>query len=330
VKTVLVTGAGAGIGLAIARAMREAGWQVWAGVRKPAHHEALAALGAWPLALDVRDPTQVRDAAVAVGGRLDALVHNAGVGGIGPLAGWPDRDLQDLFDTNVFGPHRLSNALLPALLAARGRIVCIGSQGGSLTAPGMGPYTMSKHALEAYAQCLRLELAPQGVAVCIVQPGAVATDIGAKGLAQNLARLDATPAPLDTMARAMARALRAPTEPDPAAPESASNRRHAPPSAVAAVVRGLLEGPEPALRHLVGTRWEGDRVITTLLERLVDAALSPSHGLAEAELQQLLHRAWAARAGGAAPPGLSRHDETITQTGGTRPNTTCPTESGEK
>ena len=310
-KTVLVTGAGAGIGLAIAQNLLAAGWQVWAGVRKPAHHEALAALGAQPLALDVRDAAQVRAAAAAVGGRLDALVHNAGVGGIGPLAGWSDHELRDLFDTNVFGPHRLSNALLPALVAVRGRIVCIGSQGGSLTAPGMGPYTMSKHALEAYAQCLRLELAPHGVAVSIVQPGAVATDIGANGLAQNLARLGATPPPLDTLARAMADSLRAPAEPDPAAPESAANRRHAPPSAVAAVVRQVLESPAPALRYLVGTRWEGDRVIAALLERLIDAARSPSHGFGEAELQQALHAAWQARVGAAQAPARPPRDGTI-------------------
>ncbi len=295
VKSALVTGAGAGIGRAIVEALLAEGWQVFAGARKPAHLQALAALGAVPLALDVRDAAQVQATAAAVGPRLDALVHNAGVGGLGPLAGWGDDDLHALFDTNLFGPHRLTNALLPALLAARGRIVCIGSQGGSITSPGMGPYTMSKHALEAYAACLRAELAPHGVAVSIVQPGAVATEIGANGLADNLARLAAVPAPFDAQARALAEALQSPRELDAAAPESAANRRFAPPSFVATTVQQALNVAQPQARYLVGTRWEGDRVIGALLDRLIDAATSPSHRMDEAELVERVRQAWRSR-----------------------------------
>ncbi len=301
---VLVTGAGSGIGLAIVQALRAAGRPVWAAARRETHLQQLAALGAWPLRLDVREPTQVRAAAATVmahlherGQGLAGLVHNAGVGGIAPLAGWPDDDLLALFDTNVFGPHRLTNALLPALLAARGRIVCIGSMGGSITSPTMGPYTMSKHALEAYAECLRQELAPQGVAVSIVQPGAVATDIGENGRAGNLARLAATPPPFDTLAAAVAESIRAPSAPDPEAPESARNRRFAAPAAVAEVVMQALQATVPQARYLVGTRWESDRVVEALLARLIDAATSPSQALAEDELVARLRAAWRSRGG---------------------------------
>jgi NAD(P)-dependent dehydrogenase (short-subunit alcohol dehydrogenase family) len=271
---------------------------VWAGARRPAHLQALAALGARPLRLDVTEPDDVAAAAAAVaeaGDGLAGLVHNAGVGGIAPLAGWPDADLQALFDTNVFGPHRLTNALLPALLAAQGRIVCIGSMGGSITSPTMGPYTMSKHALEAYADCLRQELAPHGVAVAIVQPGAVATDIGANGHDGNLARLAATPAPFDGLAQAVAQALRTPAEPDPAAPESAANRRFAAPAAVAEVVMQALFAAQPQARYLVGTRWESDRVVEALITRLIDAAQSPSQGLGEEALLERVRKAWRGR-----------------------------------
>jgi NAD(P)-dependent dehydrogenase (short-subunit alcohol dehydrogenase family) len=303
-EPVLVTGAGSGIGLAIVQALRAAGRPVWAAARREVHLQHLAGLGAWPLQLDVREPAQVRAAAATVmahlherGQGLAGLVHNAGVGGIAPLAGWPDDDLLALFDTNVFGPHRLTNALLPALLAARGRIVCIGSMGGSITSPTMGPYTMSKHALEAYAECLRQELAPQGVAVSIVQPGAVATDIGENGREGNLARLAATPPPFDTLAAAVAESIRAPSAPDPAAPESARNRRYAAPAAVAEVVMQALQAPEPQARYLVGTRWESDRVVEALLARLIDAATSPSQALAEDELVARLRAAWRSRGG---------------------------------
>ena len=101
-------------------------------------------LGAQPLPLDVRNPQQVQQAADTVSASelgLHAVVHNAGVGGVGLLAGWPDEDVQSLFDTNVFGPHRLTRALLPLLLQSRGRVVCSGSQDGSITSPFMGPYS---------------------------------------------------------------------------------------------------------------------------------------------------------------------------------------------
>lgn len=295
---VLVTGAGSGIGLATVRALLAAGHPVYAGARRPLHREMLQALGATPLTLDVRDAEQVQRAATDIadfGRGLFGLVHNAGVGGIGVLQSWTDADLQALFDTNVFGPHRLTRALLPLLLASRGRVVCIGSQGGSITAPFMGPYTMSKHALEAYASCLRQELAAHGVAVSIVQPGAVATDIGANGLAGNVARLQATAPPFDVDAAAVLADLRSPAAPRPKEPESARNRRHAPPALVAEAVMQALWDQQPEARYLVGTRWEGHRVLSTLIERLIDANDSPAMRLPIAELLALVEAAAARR-----------------------------------
>lgn len=298
---VLVTGAGSGIGRATVQALLEAGVPVFAAARRETHLQQLRALGAHALALDVRDPAQVAAAAAQVqtaGQGLYGLVHNAGVGGIGLLPSWPDADVQALFDTNVFGPHRLTNALLPLLLQSRGRIVCIGSQGGSVTMPFMGPYTMSKHALEAYAACLRMELAPHRVAVSIVQPGAVKTDIGDNGREGNESRLRATPAPFDDAAQAALHGLRHPTEARPDEPESARNRRSAEPAAVAATVLQALAEPEPQARYLFGTRWEGDRVIAALTERLLDAACSPSHGWDEDAWLAHCRQAWRVRSSG--------------------------------
>ncbi len=294
-KPVLVTGAGSGIGLAIVKALLKTGTPVFAGARRAAHLQMLRDLGATAVALDVRDPVQVSEAALAVqaaGQGLHGLVHNAGVGGLGVLASWSDADLHDLFNTNVYGPHRLTRALLPALLAAQGRVVCIGSQGGSITSPFMGPYTMSKHALEAYAACLQLELARHHVAVSIVQPGAVATEIGDNGRAGTEARLQNTPAPFEVAASAVLQSLREPAELQPDQPESASNRRFAQPAAVAEVVLLALTAATPQARYLVGTRWEGDRVITALTQRLLDAARSPSHQWSEAEFLAHCQRAW--------------------------------------
>ena len=295
---VLVTGAGSGIGLATVQALLQAGHDVIAGARRPAHLRMLQDIGTTALALDVRDAAQVQQAAAAVGAAgqgLLGLVHNAGVGGIGLLPSWSDADVLELFDTNVFGPHRLTRALLPALLSAGGRVVCIGSMGGNITAPFMGPYTMSKHALEAYAACLGQELAPHGVAVSIVQPGAVATAIGDNGREANIARLQATQAPFDEASGAALKVLLAPAPPRADQPESAANRRHAAPAAVAAVVMQALFDDKPQARYLVGTRWEGDRVIAALSARLLDAAQSPSHRWDEATFIAHCQQAWRQR-----------------------------------
>ncbi len=249
--------------------MLDSGHRVFAAARQSAHLAMLQDLGATAVPLDVRDAAQVQQAADSVsqlGQGLFGLVHNAAVGGIGVLASWPDADVQDLFDTNVFGPHRLTRAFLPSLLAARGRIVCIGSQGGSITMPFMGPYTMSKHALEAYAECLRQELEPHGVTVSMVQPGAVATGLGDKGRAGNVQRLRATPPPFADSAAAVLASLDAARAEQADAPESVSNRRAAPPSKVADVVMQALFDAKPQARYLVGTRWEGGRVISALIE----------------------------------------------------------------
>ena len=299
---VLVTGAGSGIGLATTRALLQAGHAVFAGARRQAHLQMLQELGATAVPLDVCDAAQVQQAALTVaqavaqaGHGLHGLVHNAGVGGLGVLQRWPDDELHALFDTNVYGPQRLTRALLPQLLAARGRVVCIGSQGGSITMPFMGPYTMSKFALEAYADCLRQELAPHHVGVSIVQPGAVATDIGDNGRAGTMRRLQATEPPFADAAAAVLASMKTPSAPRPEEPESAGNRRAAAPEKVAQVVLQALFDETPQARYLVGTRWEGDRVITALIERLLDANASPSHRLTMAELLARVEDQHAAR-----------------------------------
>jgi len=120
--------------------------------------------------------------------------------------------------------------------------------------------------------------------VSIVQPGAVATDIGDNGQAGTVRRLLATEAPFAEAAAGVLAAMNAPAAPRPEAPESASNRRHAAPGKVAEVVLQALFDATPQARYLMGTRWEGDRVITALIDRLLDASASPSHRLTLTEL----------------------------------------------
>jgi len=134
--------------------------------------------------VDVTDAAQVAAAAATVGGTLDGLVNNAGIGIGGPLEIVAIDDLRHQLEVNVVGQVAMTQAVLPALRAARGRIVFTSSIGGLVTAPFIGPYQASKHALEAIAGSLRAELVPWGIEVCVVGPGSVATPIWEKSSQQ--------------------------------------------------------------------------------------------------------------------------------------------------
>jgi NAD(P)-dependent dehydrogenase (short-subunit alcohol dehydrogenase family) len=191
VPTVLITGASTGIGRATVLHLARAGWTVFAGVRKIADGEALAAAGGVrvePIVLDVTDPAQVAGAVERVnehGGRLDALVNNAGIGYGGPLELIPIGDLRHQLEVNVLGPVALTQALLPALRRARGRVVLVSSIGGRVPMAFTAPYAASKHALEAIGDALRVELRSSHVQVALIEPGSVATPIWDKSRAQG-------------------------------------------------------------------------------------------------------------------------------------------------
>ena len=129
--------------------------------------------------LDVTDPVAVEQAAAGIE-ELDALVDNAGIGIAGPLEVLPLDELTRQLDVNVVGQLRVTQALLPALRRRRGRIVVMGSISGRSALPFLGAYAMSKFALEAMADALRVELAPWGIHVVIVEPGTIATPIWTK------------------------------------------------------------------------------------------------------------------------------------------------------
>ena len=114
-------------------------------------------------------------------GRLDALVNNAGVGAGGPMEILSSDELRSQFEVNFFGPVALTRALLPALRRARGRLVFVSSIGGKVVMPYLAPYGASKHAIEAIADSLRVELASSHVQVALIEPGSVSTPIWDKG-----------------------------------------------------------------------------------------------------------------------------------------------------
>lgn len=180
--TALVTGASTGIGLATTTLLVSQGHAVWAGVRNDADAARLAEVGAHPLLLDVTVPEQVDEAAATVGDALDLLVNNAGVAITSPIELLTDDELRAQFEVNLFGVHRVTRALLPALLTARGRIVNVSSISGLVGLPFFGPYAASKFALEGYTDSLRREVSGVGVRVSLVEPGEVETPIWDKSV----------------------------------------------------------------------------------------------------------------------------------------------------
>ena len=114
---------------------------------------------------------RLRDAIVARGAGLWGIVHNAGIAHVAPMTLTTEDALRAVFEVNVVGVHRVTNALVDLIVAARGRIVTLSSLSGTQTTAALGAYSMSKHAIEAYTDALALELADQGVHVCAVVPG---------------------------------------------------------------------------------------------------------------------------------------------------------------
>lgn len=178
-QSAIITGCSRGIGLASALALRARGWQVTATLRAEAGEAALTAAGARVARVEVTDEAAIARAvadAIAQNGGLDAVIANAGAGLFGCFEDLDSEQIRALFEVNVFAAMSLVRAALPALRAARGRIVLISSVAGRMAAPGSTAYSATKFAVEGWAEGLRHELHPFGVRVVLVEPGP--TDTG--------------------------------------------------------------------------------------------------------------------------------------------------------
>ncbi len=179
-KTVLITGCSSGIGRATAEAFLEEEWEVYATARNESDIEELAEAGCRTAELDVTDTqeiTRVVDRIREETERLDCLVNNAGFAQYGPIEDTPVSKLRQQFDVNVYGPHRLTRAVLPMMRAQEtGTIVNVSSVYGRFSTPGAGAYAGSKFALEAMSDSLRAEVDDLGIDVVVVQPGPVSTE----------------------------------------------------------------------------------------------------------------------------------------------------------
>jgi NAD(P)-dependent dehydrogenase (short-subunit alcohol dehydrogenase family) len=189
-RSVVITGASRGLGLASATHLYKLGWRVVGAMRSPevGLERLRAATGAAAdeprllgVRLDLDDPSSVVAAARSIEeaiGAPDVLVHNAGIAAAGSVEEMPSEAWEQLFRTNLFGPVRLTKELLPSMRAARrGRIVVVSSQGGIRGIPSISAYSASKGALERWAEALAEEVAPFGLGVTILVSGTFKTDI---------------------------------------------------------------------------------------------------------------------------------------------------------
>lgn len=274
-KSAVVTGASTGIGRATALRLDAQEWRVFAGVRREEDGEALRKAGSGriePLALDVTDPEQIAAAAKQVGERvggagLDGLVNNAGIVLGGPIEALEIEDLRELLEANVVGQVAVTQALLPLVRSARGRVVFVGSVNGRLSLPFLSPYAASKHAIEAIGDSLRGEMRPLGVKVSIVEPGAIETPMREKGnVAANNVKEKLSPDQLRIYGKAIDGFMAAAAKGD----EQAS-----PPEKVAAAIEHALTASRPRTRYLVGADARAQALLDALLpDRVGDRVIA--------------------------------------------------------
>ncbi len=195
-QTILITGCSTGIGRALALAFQQRGQQVLATARRLETLADLQARGIRTYALDVNSADSIAALMTALaqeGLAVDVLVNNAGYGAMGPLAELPPSELRLQFETNVFALMAMTQAVVPDMARrGRGRIVNIGSVSGVLPTPFSGAYCATKAAVHALSDALRLELAPLGIGVMVVQPGGIESQFGAtasQGVAERRAGL---------------------------------------------------------------------------------------------------------------------------------------------
>jgi NAD(P)-dependent dehydrogenase (short-subunit alcohol dehydrogenase family) len=183
----VVTGASTGIGAATVRELARRRFHVLAGVRRDRDADAIRGPGIEPVIIDITNPDDIHALVTRVRGdsqgrALRALVNNAGIGVNVPFESYAIDEWRNLFEVNLFGHVAVTQALLPALIRSKGRVVNISSVGGKVAMATYGPYAATKFALEAVSDALRREMAPFGVGVVVVEPGAVRTEMPGRAI----------------------------------------------------------------------------------------------------------------------------------------------------
>ncbi len=270
-KAVLVTGASTGIGRKITELLAARGVFVYAGARKEKDLKELDAIdNVQSIRLDVTIQEDI-DAAVETisneGRGLYGLVNNAGVAILAPLIEVEESELDFIFDVNIYGPYRISKAFSPLIIESKGRITTISSISGILSGTFFGPYSMSKHAMEAYSDSLAREMGKLDVKVSVVEPGNYTSAIGTT----LKKRMDAQGIDLeDSLYQEEMQAI---------VDRVGDRSQHKEPDEVAEAVYHALFDPTPKMRYMVvpnqnEAEWTIRKAIQELVELNQDHAFS--------------------------------------------------------
>lgn len=279
-KVALVTGASSGIGKATAKQLLQDGLVVYVAARRLEKMKDLAELGAIPVKMDI---TKEEDVVAVVQqikqdhSGVDILVNNAGFGSYGAMEDTALNDARYQFEVNLFGLARLTQLLLPGMREKRaGKIVNISSMGGKIYTPLGSWYHATKHALEGWSDCLRLELAPFGIDIIVIEPGLITTEFG-----------DVISGPLlersgQSAYAALAKAVVSATG------NSYEQGGGSSPAEVARIISKALKARKPKTRYAVGKyakplmfarKWFGDRIFDKVIMSTVKQTDSPKLAL---------------------------------------------------
>jgi NAD(P)-dependent dehydrogenase (short-subunit alcohol dehydrogenase family) len=285
-RAVLITGASSGIGRATAELLAAEGFYVYAGARSQEDLDALNAIdNIEAIRIDVTDPDEIAAAVetVKAGGRgLYGLINNAGVAVIAPMIEVTEEDLAFQLNVNVYGPFRVTKAFAPMLIESKGRAYTTGSISGFVVWGFGGPYTMSKHAVEAFTDALAAELAPFGVHVGVVEPGNYRSEIMASMKQRMLDRGYAAEGSL--YAEQLAGLMEMP----------ADRAQYKEPDEVARAYLAALTAETPKRRYMVvPTRAEAEITARAVLRRLVQLNEDQPYSFSREELIGMLDQALA-------------------------------------
>jgi NAD(P)-dependent dehydrogenase (short-subunit alcohol dehydrogenase family) len=260
-QTALVTGASSGMGKIIAKQLIKDGYDVIVAARRVENMQDLKVLGAHPVSLDVSDEASIAAAHTQITaqfGGVDVLVNNAGFGLYGAVEDVPMAEVRYQFEVNLFGMGRLIQLFTPYMRQKKaGKIVNIASMGGKIYTPLGAWYHATKHAVEGMSDALRLELAPFGIDVIVIQPGIILTDFGAV-LDGPLQKFSGKGAYADLAAKVARGTVETYAKGDGSSPQ-----------VVADAVSQALKARRPKTRYLVGKyaklligirNWLGDRM----------------------------------------------------------------------
>ncbi len=259
-QVALVTGASSGMGKDFARQLLADGYTVYAAARRVEQMDDLKELGAHPLRMDITDDAEIVAAVETIAkqhGGVDVLINNAGFGSYGSVEDTSIEDARYQFEVNLFGLARLTQLVLPYMREQRsGKIVNISSMGGKIYTPLGAWYHATKHALEGWSDCLRLELAPFNIDVIVIEPGLILTEFGSVLLEPMLERSGT--GPYADLTAKLAKATKS----------SYDKGEGSPPSVVTKAVARALRARRPKTRYAMGKlakplifvrKWFGDR-----------------------------------------------------------------------